>query len=161
MEKILLLDGCIFPLSHFLPWTGKKCRNIVSKGGSHKIKYQAPLQDIHELCRIQEPVLKTFKVVPNSFLTLLKEQVRSDIRRLKNQLLQPSVLLDSKDPLYRGFRPTFIVKAPLPWNFSLCTQEVCNNNCWAHLKALISPERGGRERWGLRNPSGAQSDSSI
>ena len=30
-----------------------------------------------------EPVLKTFKVAPNSFFNISKERVRSDLRRLK------------------------------------------------------------------------------
>ena len=34
-------------------------------------------------------VLKTFYVGPNSFFKISKERVRSDIKRLKNQLLEP------------------------------------------------------------------------
>ena len=37
-----------------------------------------------------KPVLKTLQVGPNSLFTLLKERARSDLKRLKNQLLAPS-----------------------------------------------------------------------
>ena len=36
----------------------------------------------------QQPVLKTFQVAPNSFFKISKERVRSDLRRLKNRLLE-------------------------------------------------------------------------
>ena len=36
-----------------------------------------------------KPVLETFRVVPNPFLTLLKERLKCELEGLKHQLLQP------------------------------------------------------------------------
>ena len=66
----------------------------------------------------QKPVLKTFKVAPNSFFKYSKERVRFDLRRLKNRPRARRSNVGLQDP--RWMHP---VRA-------LAT--FCNNFCESH-----------------------------